>query len=239
MPGRFHLNATELLQEALEEEDSELVAEAIRRGADVNAMWRDQTMLSAAVQIGDIELIKLLLSAGADPNRKNDDGNTALTWCVTTEMTALLLDAGASVRAELGKEEMVDYSSVHHAADNGDAARLQVLLERGDAKCMLDVFTDLGWAPLHHAANEGHCEAAQLLIDAGADPNLVYEDRIGDTAIYLAARGGHVEMVKLLLASGADPALQIGLNSSALDVARQSTNNPELLASIEEALRRR
>lgn len=31
-------------------------------------------------------------------------------------------------------------------------------------------------------------------------------------------------------------ALQIGLNSSALDVARQSTDNPELLECIEESL---
>src|SRR5687768_3476389 len=148
------MNATELLQEALGDEDAEGVAEAIREGADVNALWKDQTTLSGAVQIGDVELIKLLLSAGADPNRKNDDGNTALTWCWTTEITALLLDAGASARSELGKEG-VDYSSLHHAADDGDVARLQLLLERGDAKCLLDVVTgDLGWTPLHHAANE-------------------------------------------------------------------------------------
>lgn len=230
------VNATELLQDALDDEDAERVAEAIRQGADVNAIWEDQTMLSAAVQIGDVELISLLLSAGADPNRKNDDGCTALTWCWTAEMTALLLDAGASARYELGKP--LDYSSLHHAAADGDVARLQLLLERGEGRCLLDRFdSDLSWTPLHSAANEGHCEAAQLLIDAGADPNLVYEDRIGDTAIYLAARNGHVEMVKLLLASGADPALQLGLNSSALDVARHPDSNPELLECIEEFLR--
>ncbi|MFP5286554.1 MAG: ankyrin repeat domain-containing protein, partial [Thermoanaerobaculia bacterium] len=122
------MNATELLQDALDEEDAERVAEAIRQGADVNARWEDQTLVSAAVQIGDLELIRLLLSAGADPNRKNDDGCTALTWCGTAEMIALLLDAGASARYELGKK--VDYSSLHHAAEDGDVARVQLLLER-------------------------------------------------------------------------------------------------------------
>ena len=229
------MNATELLQEALDEEDAERVAEAIREGADVNALWEEQTMLSAAVQIGDIELINLLLSASADPNRKNDDGCTALTWCANAELTALLLDAGASARYE-GKK--VQFSSLHNAAGDGDVERLRLLLERGEGRCLLDRFdSDLSWTPLHCAANEGHCEAAQLLIDAGADPNLIYADRIGDTAIYLAARNGHVEMVKLLLANGADPTLQIGLNSSALDVARRSTDKPELLDCIEESLR--
>lgn len=232
------MNATELLQDALDEEDAEGVAEAIRQGADVNAIWEDQTMLSAAVQIGDLELIRLLLAAGADPNRKNDDGTTALTWCGSSEIAALLLDAGASARYELGKK--VDYSSLHHAAEDGDVARLQLLLERGEGRCLLDRFdSDLSWTPLHEAANEGHCEAAQLLIGAGADPNRVYEDRIGDTAIYLAARNGHLDMVKLLLANGADPTLQLGLNSSALDVARGPTSKPELLECIEESLRQR
>jgi hypothetical protein len=46
------MNATELLQDALDEEDAERTAEAIRQGADVNAIWEDQTFLSAAVQIG-------------------------------------------------------------------------------------------------------------------------------------------------------------------------------------------
>jgi ankyrin repeat protein len=74
-PERANLNATHLLQNALDEEDPELVAAAIEQGADVNALWDDQTLLSAAVQIGNIELIRLLLSAGADPNRKHPDGN--------------------------------------------------------------------------------------------------------------------------------------------------------------------
>lgn len=232
------MNATELLQDALHEEDAERVAEAIRQGADVNAFWEDQTLLSAAVQIGDIELIRPLLSASADPNRKNSEGTTALTWCGTAELTALLLDAGASARYELGKQ--VDYSSLHHAAVDGDVARLRLLIERGGAQCLLDIFTeDLAWTPLHYAASEGHCEAAQLLIDAGADPNLVHEDLLGYTAIDLAASKGHLDMVKLLLANGADPTLQIGLNSSALDIARRPTSNPELLECIEEFLRQR
>lgn len=226
-------NATRLLEDALDEEDAGLVADAIARGADVNALWEDQTVLSAAVQIGEVELIRLLLSAGADPNRKHPDGTTALTWSGNAEVTALLLDAGASARHECGKR--VEYSSLHNAAGDGDTARLKLLLERGDAQCLLNRFDAmLAYTPLHWAANEGHCEAAQLLLDAGADPNLVEE--VCYTAISLAARRDDVDMVKLLLAAGADPALHSGMLPSALDVARQHAD-PELLKCIEEALR--
>ena len=232
------MNATDSLKDALEEEDLERAAEAIRLGADVNALWDDQVLLSGAVQIANVELLRLLLSAGADPNRKNPDGTTALTWCGTAEITAILLDAGASARHELGRK--VEFASLHNAAGDGDVARLRLLLERGEGGCLLDTFTaGLRWTPLHHAADEGHCEAAQLLIDAGADANRFDEELLGFTAIKLATYNNHLEMVKLLLAHGADPTLQVGLNSSALDDARRRPDNPALLECIEEAIRQR
>lgn len=225
-------NATHRLQDAIDEEDVQLAAEAIRQGADVNALWEGDTLLSRCVQIGNAELVRLLLSAGADPNRKNPDGTTALTWCGNAEMTALLLDAGASARHELGKQ--MGFFSLQCAAGDGDLERLRLLLDRGDAECLLDSFTDdLAWTPLHYAVSEGHREAAQLLIDAGADPNL-FADGLGlDTAISLAADRGDIEMVKLLLANGADPTLEAWPARTALDVAR---GNPELLECLEKAL---
>lgn len=229
------LNATHLLQDAIDDEDVQLAAEAIRQGADVNALWEDQTLLSAAVQIGDAELVRLLLSAGADPNRKHPDGTTALTWCGNAEITALLLDAGASARHELG--ERMEFFSLQSAAEDGDVERLRLLLDRGDAECQLNRFSAaLDWTPLHHAVSGGHREAAQLLIDAGADPNLFEEERCYDAAISLAADRGDVEMVKLLLANGANPALEAWPGRSPLDAARQHTGNPELLECIEKAL---
>jgi ankyrin repeat protein len=229
------LNATHRLQDAIADEDVELAAEAIRQGADVNALWEDQTLLSASVQIGHADLVRLLLSAGADPNRKHPDGTTALTWCGNAEITALLLDAGASARHELGQR--MEFFSLQRAAEDGDLKSLRLLLDRGDAECQLRRLTAaLDWTPLHHAVSGGHREAVQLLIDAGADPNFLEGDRSFDTPISLAADRGDVEMVKLLLANGADPTLEAWPARSALEVARQHTGNPELLECIEKAL---
>jgi ankyrin repeat protein len=229
------MNADELLEDALDEEDADLVAEAIRQGADVNAIWEDQTFLSAATQIGKIELVRQLLSAGADPNGKNLDGTTALTWCGDAALTAALLDDGASALHEGGQRP--EFFSLHNAAGDGDVARLRLLIERGDARYLLSTFDRDRRTPLHHAADGGHREAAQLLLDAGADPNLVEE--LFYTAISLAARRGDLDMVKLLLAGGADPTLDAGWQQSALDVARRHAGNPELLECLEEAVRQR
>jgi ankyrin repeat protein len=189
-----------------------------------------------------VALVKVLLAAGADPNRKNSDGTTALTWSPDAEMSEALLDGGASARHELGgpldarrrgADAKVEFSSLHNAADDGDLARLQLLIVRGEAACLLSRFTTgVAWTPLHYAAHDGHCAAAQLLIDAGADPNCV-DDDLGYTAISLAAERDDLAMVELLLKNGADPALETGTGRSALSVARQHVGNPALLACIE------
>jgi ankyrin repeat protein len=242
------VTAIDLLQDAIAEEDASRAARAIAQGADVNAFCDDETMLSAAAQTGNVELVKLLLAAGADPNRKNADGTTALTWSPDAAMSEALLGGGASARYELGGppdarrhgvDAKVEFSSLHNAADDGDLARLELLIVHGDAACLLRTFTTgVAWTPLHYAAHDGHCAAAQLLIDAGADPNCV-DDDLGYSAISLAAERDDLAMVELLLANGADPALETGTGRSALSIARQHVGNPALLECIEKTRKAR
>ena len=52
-----------------------LIAQA---GAKANVFAGGATPLHIAADIGDLELINCLLKAGADPNQKDEEGNTAL-----------------------------------------------------------------------------------------------------------------------------------------------------------------
>lgn len=70
---------------------------------DLTEKSHRMTPLHAAAHAGNIEMIKLLLSRGANPNNKDDLGLTALHIVVEEhgdiEMVALLLDYGADVYA--------------------------------------------------------------------------------------------------------------------------------------------
>ena len=221
------MSPTERLQDALNEEDPALAAEAIRLGADVNAMWEEEVLLTTAVQLATADILKLLLDAGADPNRKNLDGTTPLTWCPLVERIELLLDAGASARFELHRP--LFHSSLHGAAEAGDLARLRLLLERGEAACLLpEFFQMLAWTPLHCAVHEGHLDAARFLIAAGSDPNR-FDDDLGYTAISLAAGNNDVEMVRLLLELGADPVAKDDRGNTPLNQAAKADEIGQLL----------
>lgn len=72
----------------------------LRHGADVNT-WdsrRTSTPLLTAVQLNHIEAARMLLVAGADPNVRDNEGDSALRICASNgllEMARLLLHCGA------------------------------------------------------------------------------------------------------------------------------------------------
>ena len=67
------------------------VVSLIKHGADVNVKDSrlGETALMFASQKGYFKAVKLLLSAGADPNIKNNDGETALYYASMSEKTEL------------------------------------------------------------------------------------------------------------------------------------------------------
>ncbi|MGB3694723.1 MAG: ankyrin repeat domain-containing protein [Spirulinaceae cyanobacterium] len=92
------------LQEAIDEMDDggkiEMVQLLIQAGADVNA-WNldhDSNPLLMAMWSGHEDIVSLLLKAGANPNIKDNEGNSPLRLSVeeeNIEMVKLLLSHGA------------------------------------------------------------------------------------------------------------------------------------------------
>ena len=79
----------------------EAIAELLRHGADPDAVATNGTKLAvinSAAASGDIEVVKLILAAGANPNAQQEGGYTALHAAAMRrnhEMIRALLDAGA------------------------------------------------------------------------------------------------------------------------------------------------
>ena len=123
--------------------------------------------------------------------------------------------AEAAMRGDLGRvRELLErgadpneaqpdgMSGLHWAAQRGDAAMADLLL---DAGASVAAVTRLGsYTPLHLAAEGGYGAVVEQLLEAGADP-AARTSTGGATALHLAAGAGSGEAVTALLDAGADP----------------------------------
>ena len=155
--------------------------------------------LAGAVKRQDGAAVRALLQAGADVNRPQGDGATALHWAVyrdDPETTRLLLAAGASVDAanDLG------VTPLWLACNNGSAALVETLL---DAEADPNAALPSGETPLMTAARTGSADAVRLLLEHGADVD-AKEGAHGQTALMWAAAQRHSAVVRVLLEHRAD-----------------------------------
>src|SRR3954466_9186203 len=127
---------------------------------------------------------------------------------------------------------------LHHAAQDGDLARVNNLIDR---KYPLNRFDDLGKTPLHYAVQDNRLEVVKRLIEAGENVNAHDERVIGNTPLGDYARECTYEMVKVLIDAGADPTIRGWMQMNAIDRAREreDANARKILRLLEEAANRR
>ncbi len=189
-------------------------------GGDVNLKdRRGATPLMYAAAAGNVDAVRALLAAGADPKAKNAFDATALMWGVTNlEKVRLLVDAGADVNAR-SKQGMTPLLIA--ASNAGSIEIVRLLLAKGaevksksdSTPAAADANDPLatrrrksggqgGYTPLLAAAAANDLEMARLFVEKGVDANAA--TRRGDTPLHFAAGAGNLAMVKLLLAKGAN-----------------------------------
>ena len=167
--------------------------------AETNALW---TPLMAAARYDQPEIARLLLAAGADLERLNRYGATALLLAASgtsTETIDRLLDAGARTDVFNAKGEGV----LHMAMWETNLTVFTHFLARGVDP---ELAPTNHWPLLADAAWEGQTDFIAALLAAGADPDQTTRD--GQTPLYIAVRRNQTNAVAQLLAAGADPALR-------------------------------
>jgi 26S proteasome non-ATPase regulatory subunit 10 len=111
-------------------------------------------------------LVSLLLSKDADPNMKNNAGQTALHFAASKanlDVAKALLARKATARVKDRRGQL----PLHRAAAVGSVPMIKLLL--GEGKSPLNATDVDGWTALHHAVSEGHGDAALVLLLAGAE----------------------------------------------------------------------
>src|SRR5262245_4639328 len=208
-----------------------------RRPSDTVAM----RLLHVAIAANQIEMARLLLRRGADPNIRNADGRLPLHDCFELGrdwFKEILLEGGAEPdvcaaaaygmhdrlgeilqrQPALANDLTTGISPLGWSAYGAQLESARILLEHG---AIFDrrPYDYMAWAPTSHI---GSIEMARLLLEHGASPNC--RDENGAAPLHLAIKSRLVkdptEFVELLLAFGADPNLRNNEGQTPLDLAR-------------------
>lgn len=214
----------------------------VKGGAELS---KRKGILELAVAHNQIESVKLLLTAGVDPNEKSQNIYSPLTTAIRDNRPAilsLLLSHGAD--PNLKGQDMPLYMATNRPEF------LQTLLDHGaDLKLVpgimelatfhkslecVKLLLDIGinpndkkqgiYTPLTTAIRDNRHEILALLLSRGADPNFKGQD------IPLVMATARVEILKQLVEAGADLSLVPGILESA--VYRNNIESVKYLLSI-------
>lgn len=149
-----------------------------------------------AVLYTDAATLERLIKQGADPNKRNDAGATALMWAaLDLEKTRVLVAHGADVnaRSEDGRTPLMIA-----AGRPGGASIVKLLLAHG-AKANPTSNPSADSSPLIEASLAGDAESMKALLDHGAEVK-----GIGGFALAYAAGAECTKCVDLLVARNLD-----------------------------------
>ena len=221
-----------MLYEAACGDDVNVVSLLLKQGANVNFRYRDTgcgneyhngtTPLHNAVKCGNEEIVKLLISYGADVNAVNSQGETPLMQASSgsSKLVEILLDNGADLNKRVSSGSSEGATLLHSAAQAGNYDLIKSLLSKG---FNINAKDNKGYTPLHYtiygyyiaqhsntdfideeereASLENIKDSAAYLISQGADVNAKGKD--GATPLALSVSGGTNEITKILISNGA------------------------------------
>jgi len=194
-------------------QDKSKAADEIKRGANAfygkrtavtvtEILLQGSTPLLLASETSNLDVIKLLVEAKADPNIPTESGTTAL-----------MMTAGAGTDVQRAREPEERALAAQTA---------QFLVEHG---AKVNVHGQFGWTAVHAAAYQGQNDILSLLVKNGADINA--KDDFGQTALSISLsvltkeigarrlqipRRYREDTAKLILALGATPLDKSGVN---------------------------
>jgi len=186
-------------------------------GSDVHATNNDdgRTALHYAVWYGWVEIVKLLIEAGADVNAKSNEGDTALHDTVLknrVEIARMLIKAGADVNAKYNEGN----TALHWAARLNNVKIVRILIEAGSDVNEKD---NDGDTALYYAVWYNWVHVVQILIYAGTDVN--EKDKDGDSALHEAAYWNCIATARILINAGAKKNVKNNNKETPLDIATQ------------------
>ena len=210
------------LEHALADGDKELVMTLLKAGADGGAGWEGcdgRTLLGAAAEGGDPEMVSAILEAGGSDELNDESGRqgmTALHHAVAgghTGAARMLMLAGTDV----GLLDDRLRSVLHYAVEGGHLQLAENAIIGGADAQARDADGD---APLHLAAARYDHAFVGALLRRGA--SVIAPNKERKHPLHVAVEHGHIAVAEALLKGGADPNAFYDHKRSPLYLARCS-----------------
>ena len=159
------------------------------------------------------EIMHILLESDADPNARNDFGNTALHFAACNDNTKIV-GSLLLYEAYINARNRDKNTPLHIAVEKQNPYVVGALLKSGARTELKNNERDTA---LHIAARKGNSKIVDLLLKHGAKTEL--KNLAKDTAVLIAAGNGNPEVMKLLLRNGANPNVKNLQNETPLLIA--------------------
>ena len=151
-------------------------------------MWLSSAWCNAALHFtasdGKLEIVRLLLNNGANPNIMDNDGDNCLEYAIAKDhslIVKLLLENKIEIR-----------DALHQVAKTGNLDIANLILNNGvniNEKNKDDL------TALYIATQNGHLELVKLFLENGADKSI--SDKDGKTPMDIASEKAYLEIEKL------------------------------------------
>ena len=184
----------------------------VQAGADCSNAPGD--LLCWAADQGDLAMVQQMVTAGADVNKNNRQGDLPLSIAADRghlELCQWMVEAGADVTKSLDP-------LLYCAALHGDLDLCQHWVQAGADINKRNSDED---TPVNVAAKQGHHHLCEYFMNNGADLNIA--DKNGLAPLYFISQAGYNDLVKKMIDHGADVnsvgCLQVALDNYNNDVA--------------------
>lgn len=203
------------------------------------AVDRNYNPLLLACLNKHMEIVKLLLNYGVNPNLMGVDRDEENVTCLTFACREEALDLLELLLKHGADPNLLDYPDeippLVNACINNRINVVKPLLDYGANIHSNNLFG----TPLIQACRRGYLKVARLLLDRGANVNLA--SSYGDTPLISAVRRRppHTELIQLLLEHGADPTIADRHGKTALEHAVEGSKIAQMLinAQLEPVLK--
>lgn len=220
------------------QKDQQAVTLLMEAGAARNNPEIKNEALAGAAQAGDLQLVRLMLKYGADPNAAGRDGRIALMAAAASgkpDVVAEILKYHPDVNARAPNLQTALSFATENWYSRGSEGEQEMLeKQRTDVVVMLlkagadpHLADKEGNTPLHQAHVRA---AAEALIENGADVNA--RNNRGETPLMVTFSG---DVIRLLLASGADLSVRDNQGRTAMDKATGIPDKLKLLQAAQSA----